>query len=73
MSFAEIKEALPSLSAGERAELSETLSALEEGVSVEQFRAMKAAVEEELNDPSEDLTADQVRDSIRSMKFGDAA
>ncbi len=72
MSFAEIKEALPSLSADERAELSETLHAMEEGVSVEELRAINAALDEELNDPSPGFTLEEVRESIRSMKLGDA-
>lgn len=42
MSFAEIKELLPTLSIEERTELHECLQALEEGVSVEELRAMNA-------------------------------
>ena len=72
MTFEEIKEALPSLSPAERTELCEILGALVEGVSVEEFRARNAAIDEELNDPSESLTAEQVRESIRTMKFDEA-
>jgi hypothetical protein len=73
MSFAEIKEALLQLSPAQWSELRENLQALEEGVSVEELRAMKAAVEEELYDPSENRTAEEVRESIRAIKFDDAA
>ena len=72
MSFAEIKEALPTLSPSQLAELRETLQALEEGVSVEELRAMNAAIDAELNDPSPGLTLEEVRESIRTMKLGDA-
>lgn len=73
MSFAEIKELLPTLSIEERTELHECLQALEEGVSVEELRAMNAAIEEELNDPSPTLTLDEVRQNLRDMVRGDAA
>jgi hypothetical protein len=72
MSFAEMKEALVSLSLEERAELQEHLHALEEGVSVEELRAINAALDEELNDPSPELTLEEVRESIRTLKLGDA-
>jgi hypothetical protein len=67
MSFAEMKELLPTLSVDERASLFECLQALEEGISVEELRAMNAAIEEELNDPSPRLTSDQVRQNLREM------
>jgi hypothetical protein len=72
MSFAEIKEALHGLSPAQWTELRETLDALEEGVSVEEWRAMKAAVDEELNDPSEELSLEEVREAINSLKPEDA-
>jgi len=72
MSFAELKEALVTLSPEQRAELQEQLHALEEGVSVEELRAINAALDEELNDPSPRLTIDEARQSIRSLKPGDA-
>lgn len=71
MSFAELKEAVKSLSPQERAELQEQLHALEEGVSVEEWRAMNAALDEELNDPSPEYTTEEVLESIRTMKPGD--
>jgi hypothetical protein len=72
VSFAEIKEALPTLSPAQWAELQEALHALEEGVSVEELRAMNAAIDAELNDPSPGLSLEEVRESIRSLKLGDA-
>lgn len=71
MSFAEIKEALVTLSPDQRAELQEQLDALEEGVSVEELRAINAALDEELNDPSPGLTLAEARQSIHSLKPGD--
>jgi hypothetical protein len=73
MSFAEIKEALPTLSPEQRAELEEQLHALDEGVTVEQLREINAMLEEELNDPSPGLTLEQARERIRHLKLGDAA
>jgi hypothetical protein len=73
MSFAELKEALVTLSPKQRAELQESLHALEEGVSVEELRAINAALDEELNDPSPGLTIEEVRQSVRSLKPGDVA
>ena len=52
MSLSEIQTALPSLTPEERATLQEALYALEEGVSVEEWREMNAAIEEAFNDPS---------------------
>ena len=71
MSFAEMKEALTRLSPAERADLSDHLHALDEGVSVEELRRMNAALDEELNDPSPGLTVEEVRSSLRSLKPGD--
>ncbi|HEX4141468.1 MAG TPA: hypothetical protein VHY09_14055 [Candidatus Methylacidiphilales bacterium] len=73
MSFAEIKEELPKLSPAQWADLRETLLALEEGVSVEELRAMNAAIDEALNDPAPGLTAEQVRESIRTLKLDNAS
>ncbi len=72
MSFAEMKEALATLSPAQRTELEEHLHALDEGVSVEELRAINAALDEELRDPSPGLTLSEVRESIRSLKPGDA-
>jgi len=71
MSFSEIKEALVTLSSEQRTELQESLHALEEGVSVEELRAINAILDEELNDPSPGLKAEEVRENIRSLKSGD--
>jgi hypothetical protein len=60
MSLSEIQAALPSLTLEERTVLHETLYALEEGVSVEEWRAMNVAIEEELRDPSPTIPAEQV-------------
>lgn len=68
-----MKEALVTLSPEQRAELQESLHALEEGVSVEELRAITAALDEEVNDPSPGLTLEEVRENIRSLKQGDAA
>ncbi len=73
MSFAEMKEALATLSPEERAELQESLYALEEGVSLHELRAINAALDEELTNPSPNLTLDEVRANIRSLKSGDVA
>jgi len=73
MSFAEIKDALATLSAEQRAELEEQLHALDEGVTVEQLREINAMLDEELNDPSPGLTIEEARQSIRSLKPGDVA
>jgi len=63
---------LPKLSPDERAELQEYLHALQEGISVEELRAINAALDEELNDSSPGLSVDEVRESLRSLKPGDA-
>jgi DNA-binding transcriptional MerR regulator len=71
MSFAEMKEALATLSPEQRAELEEQLHALHEGVTVEQLREINTMLDEEINDPSPGLTIEEVRQSIRSLKWGD--
>ena len=68
-----MKEALVTLSPEQRTELQESLHALEEGVSVEELRAINATLDEELNDPSPGLTLEEVRENIRSLKPGDVA
>jgi hypothetical protein len=73
MSFVEMKDALITLSPEQRAELQESLHALEEGVSVEELRTINAALDEELNDPSPGLALEEIRENIRSLKPGDAA
>ena len=73
MSFAEIKEALPSLSPEQRAELEEQLQALDEGVTIEQLREINAMLDEELNDPSPGLTLEQAQERISRLNLGDAA
>jgi hypothetical protein len=67
-----LKEALVTLSPEQRAELQESLQALEEDVSVEELRAVHAGLDEELNDPSPGLTAEEVRHNLLSLKPGDA-
>jgi hypothetical protein len=52
MSLSEIQAALPTLSVDERASLHEALFALDEGISVEEWRSMNSALEVELADPS---------------------
>jgi hypothetical protein len=71
MSFAEMKEAVCTLSPAERAELAEYLAALEEGVSVEEFRRINAAIQEALDDPTPPLTLEEVRADLKSLKLGD--
>jgi DNA-binding transcriptional MerR regulator len=71
MSFAEIKEELATLSPEQRTELLESLHALEEGVSIEELRAINAALDEEINDPSPGLSLKEVRQNIRALKPGD--
>ncbi len=60
-------EALPSLSPSERAELVESLQAIDEGVSVPELRAMNAAIDEALNDPSPSLTIEEVEEEMRKL------
>jgi hypothetical protein len=73
MSFTEMKELLPTLTAEERASLFECLQALEEGVSVEEFRALKAAIEESLLDTSPTYTAEEMLAEIDKLGRSDAA
>jgi hypothetical protein len=73
MSLAEMKESLSTLSPGERAELHECLQALQEGVSIEELRALNAALDEELSNPSAGLTLEEVRSSLLEFGRDDAA
>ncbi len=67
-----MKEAVSALTSAERAELAEYLAALEEGMSVEEFRRMNAAVELELNDPSPEVSLEEVEAGLKDLKPGDA-
>jgi DNA-binding transcriptional MerR regulator len=73
MSFAELKEALVTLSPEQRAELEEQLHALDEGVTVKELREINAMLDEELTDPSAGFTLEQAREQIRRLNLGDAA
>ncbi len=72
MSFAEMKEALVTLSPEQRAELEEQIHALDEGVTVEQLREINAILDEELDAPSARYTVEQARERLRHMNLGDA-
>ncbi len=71
MSFDDVKKAIATLSPEQRTELEEALHALDEGITVEELRELNAMIDEELNDPSPELSVEQVRESIRSLKPGD--
>jgi flagellar motor switch protein FliG len=73
MSFAEMKEALVTLSPEQRAELEERIHALDEGITVEQLREINAMLDEELDTPSARSTVEQARERLRHLKLGDAA
>ncbi len=73
MSFAEMKEFLPTLTPEERASLLESLQALQEGVSIEEFRAINAVLDEEIHDPSPEISGDEVRERIASWSRRNAA
>jgi hypothetical protein len=66
MNLSEMQAALPSLTLEERAALQETLYALEEGVSVEEWREMNAAIEEAFNDPSPSIPSEEVFARLKS-------
>jgi len=72
MSFAEVKELIPTLTAEERASLLEMIHAADEGVSVEEFRAINAAIEEALNDPGPGIPIEEVRKKLGEWARGDA-
>jgi len=73
MSFAEMKELLPTLTPEERASLIESLQAMDEGVSVEEFRAINSALDEEIKDPSPEVSIDEVRAGLASWVRRNAA
>lgn len=73
MSLSEIQAALPELTLEERATLHEMLFALEEGVTVEEWRAMNAALEEELAHPSATIPAEQVFARLEAKYQSNAA
>jgi hypothetical protein len=73
MSFAEMKELLPTLTPEERSSLIESLQAMEEGVSVEEFRRINAALDEEINDPSPEISGEEMRERLASWSRRDAA
>jgi flagellar motor switch protein FliG len=73
MSFAEMKEALVTLSPEQRAEIEERIHALDEGITVEQLREINAMLDEELDTPSARYTVEQARERLRHLKLGDAA
>jgi hypothetical protein len=73
MSFAEMKELLPTLTSQEQDELQDCLGALKEGVSVEEFRAIRAAIDEALMDPSPSIPIEEVREKLKKWAHGDAA
>lgn len=73
MSLAEIQASLPSLTVQEREALQESLFALHEGVSVEEWRAMSAALEEELTDPSPSIPAEQVFSKLEAKYRSNAS
>ena len=59
--------------AGHKHDQFEGLHALEEGVSTQELRAINAALDEELNDPSPGLTLEQARKNLRALKPDDLA
>jgi hypothetical protein len=73
MTFAEMKDLLPTLTEEERTELSDRLGAIEEGVTVEEFRRINAALDEEINDPSPEISGDEVRERLASWSRRNAA
>lgn len=68
-----MKEALATLSPEQRAELQDHLDAIDQGVTVQELRAIHAALDEELSSPSPGLTLQEARANLRSLKPGDAA
>jgi hypothetical protein len=73
MSLSEIQSALPSLTLEERVALHEALYALEEGVSVEEWREMNAAIEEAFNDPSPAIPSEEVFARVEAKYSRNAA
>ncbi len=73
MSFAEMKELLPTLTPEEQAELHDRLGAIMEGVSVEEFRAIRAAIDEALMDPSPSVPIEEIYKDLEKLTRNDAA
>ena len=72
MSFAEMKEMLPTLTPEEQTELHDCLCAMKEGVSVEEFRAIRAAIDEALMDPSPSIPIEEVYKDLEKLTRSDA-
>jgi hypothetical protein len=73
MSFAEMKELLPTLTPEEQTELHDCLGAMKEGISVEEFRAIRAAIDEALMDPAPSIPIQEVYKDLEKLTRGDAA
>ena len=67
MSVAEMMELLPTLTSEERIELMDQLGALEEGVSLDEFRAIRAAIDEALRDPSPSVPVEEVYKDLERL------
>jgi hypothetical protein len=67
MSLGEMERLVAGLTEMERSALRDILNAAEEGMSVEEFRAMTAALDEALNDPSAPLPSEQVFAELRAL------
>ena len=67
MSQVELENLVSGLTEAERSALRDILNAAEEGVSVEEFRAITTAIDEALNDPSPPIPAAQVFAELRSV------
>jgi hypothetical protein len=68
-----MKEKLPTLSTEERASLLECLQAMKEGISVEEFRAIKAAIKEPTNDPSPSCSLEDLEADLEKFGLSNAA
>ena len=66
MSRVELENLVSALTEAERNALRDMLNAADEGVSVDEFRAMTAALDEALNDPSPPIPAEQVFADLRA-------
>jgi hypothetical protein len=67
-----MKQLLPTLTPEERTELQDCLGAMDEEVSVEEFRAIRAALDEALMDPSPSIPIEQVYKDLEKWTRGDA-
>jgi len=72
MSFAEMKELLPTLTPEEQNELHDCLCAMKEGVSVGEFRTIRAALDEALMDPSPSVPIEEVYKDLEKLTRSDA-